>query len=214
MRERAITFSGPEIRAILAGQKTQARRVAKITHRTPGLASCLQPPASLPTRTSLAAELCPHGRPGDKLWVREAWRTSKAGEDRTAPRNLDRTFTRILYDASLSDVLPPFVGKGRPSIHMPRWASRITLRITDVRVERLQDISEADARAEGIASRRIGTGDARTGCRNVYGLACDDNAWAVNDAQAYEHLWESINGAGSWDANPWVWVIEFEKESA
>jgi hypothetical protein len=93
---------------------------------------------------------------------------------------------------------------------MPRWASRITLRITDVRVERLQDISDADARAEGVVSRRISTGDARTGCRDAFGLACDDNAWASSAVQAYQALWEQINGPGSWDANPWVWVICFE----
>lgn len=85
---------------------------------------------------------------------------------------------------------------GRPSIHMPRWASRILLEITGVRVERLQDISEADADSEGVSV--------------VYGEPFDQ-ANTITDRRRFELLWESINGPGSWDANPWVWVIEFKR---
>ena len=100
----------------------------------------------------------------------------------------------------------------RPSIHMPRWASRITLEITSVRVERLQDISEADALAEGIVECPIPADD--EGPRRIgYVVGPDDgkSGLSVTAVEAYRNLWESINGPGSWDANPWVWVVEFRR---
>lgn len=99
----------------------------------------------------------------------------------------------------------------KPSIHMPRALSRITLEITGVRVERLQDISEADAKAEGIVSRKLNAGDSRCGLTTVFGIGSDDDH-GVSAKQAFAHLWESINGPGSWVAsNPWVWVVEFRR---
>lgn len=93
----------------------------------------------------------------------------------------------------------------RPSIHMPRWASRITLEVTDVRLERLQDISEEDAKAEGVATRCLAEPDESPECsvgfRNPDGFALDN----------FRSLWDAINGAESWDANPWVWVVSFRR---
>ena len=103
------------------------------------------------------------------------------------------------------------VAPWRPSIHMPRWASRITLEITDIRVERLQEISEDDAKAEGVEPWVIGDG------WREYGLPPDVEAAGTHPLRSardsFASLWESINGPGSWKANPWVWVIEFRRVS-
>lgn len=131
---------------------------------------------------------CPCGQPGDLIWVREAWTTRK-GLDSVSPCEISETQS-IGYLADLDE--GPWLGKGRPSIHMPRWASRITLEITGVRVERLQDISEADATAEGAA---------------VVSFPGLDAERSMVDR--FRVLWNSIYGAGAWESNPWVWVIEY-----
>lgn len=136
---------------------------------------------------------------GDRLWVREAW----------APMDLDLAFSTedpslILYRADEEECLP---GRWRPSIHMPRWASRILLEITDVRVERVQDISEEDARAEGAPMYVIGHGPISDG-----ELAADPGYYRDNlYRNGFEDLWDRINGPRGygWDANPWVWVVSF-----
>lgn len=193
MKSRPILFSAPMVRALLDGRKTQTRRTVKITHRTPGLAACLEPFDPAWVRPHVAVELCPYGKPGDLLWVRETFAGRKNiplgnsplwyradGETRTMQRPLS------YYDDR---------DKWRPSIYMPRWASRLTLRITEVRVQRLHDISEDDALAEGVDA--ISQADVP---RNA--------AWSQR--QDFSRLWESINGPGSWDANPWVWALTFE----
>lgn len=195
MKERPILFSAAMVRALLAGQKTQTRRPVKITHRTPGLAACLTPPVGAP-RLRVAAELCPYGQPGDRLWVREAWRERAIGE----AGHLERGG----YAYRATENVDGLAERWRPSIHMPRAASRITLEITDVRVERLQDISEADARAEG-ATYHDGRGIGHSGWRHDHGAVHADAR------SAYGRLWNDINGPGSWDVNPWVWVVEFRR---
>ena len=134
---------------------------------------------------------CPYGQPGDRLWVREAWREWSdaawhyAADGMVLPKQRDRDLAAFLAQRA------PFTWESyrwRPSIHMPRAASRITLEIAGVRVERLKAISTADCWAEGIP-------------------ASPD----VNPAHEYRDLWESINGPGSWDVNPWVWVVEFKR---
>ncbi|MFL1405413.1 hypothetical protein ACJO2E_08730 [Marinobacter sp. M1N3S26] len=133
---------------------------------------------------------CPYGQPGDRLWVRETWRQFNAIDEcgcSESPCGCPCTDT-VLYRATHDDG----ESKWRPSIHMPRWASRITLEITDVRVERLQDISVADAKAEG------GPTHGHSGAEISY-------------RRGFRHLWSQINGPDSWDANPWVWVIEFRR---
>lgn len=187
MKERPILFNAPMVRAILAGTKTQTRRVVM----PPRKKGC----HDLDALAQHQRGLCPYGRPGDRLWVREAWRAFKDGalyED--AGVEVDYRATPAAW-AKDSDA--PW----KPSIHMPRWASRITLEITDVRVERLQEIcaSANDILAEGI----IYDADAP-----VIG-PCEADAGDL--VEQFSDLWDSINSPGSWDENPWVWVIEFKR---
>ena len=209
-RERPILFSAPMVRAILSGTKTQTRRVVKlnrhyqIEERDDG---SLWPWMYDDDRASDSWLACPYGKPGDRLWVREAWRTER-DFDHLPPRDLDPTMTAtpVQYEAGPhADVLD---GKLRPSMFMPRWASRITLEVTAVRVERLQDISEADAIAEG------GTETMR-GWWTHEGLQWNDpgpnHRFGATPIDSYRVLWESINGPNSWGANPWVWAINFKR---
>lgn len=200
MTERPILFSAPMVRALLAGTKTQTRRVVKLPRSlaagdlerawpdklwgvTPGLHVPMPDESSQRLRN-------PWGWPEQsKLWVRETWaqnrnQTSDTKEDRSVVYRADGGERAMDNGIEL---------RWRPSIHMPRWASRITLWITDVRVERLRDISQADAMAEGVSV---------------------DSPATFQAVAAYKDLWESINGPGSWDANPWVWVVEFKRLQA
>jgi len=216
----SMLFKGVMVRAILAGTKTQTRRLVKITHRTPGLAACLLPPVGHP-RPKLAAELSPH-RPGDLLWVREACRAEELPDGLDGVRYLADNGWRAIEDTKTAaedwvklNHYRGQIGANVPSIHMPQWASRISLRVKDVRVERLNDISETDALAEGITTLRTPEWD------NLHFQAWRSKyAWAVanglkppigpSPSTAYRALWEEINGPGSWDLNPWVWVYEFK----
>jgi hypothetical protein len=198
MKERPILFSGPMVRALLAGTKTQTRRVVKtqpesLHHGEPywhiggyraGAFRGITDPLRMGTHNPLT---CPYGQPGDRLWVREAWaRTSVfPGTEMVVYREGDN---RTDYG-----------GPWKPGIHMFRRDSRITLEVTGVRVERLQDISEADALAEGIVQLRDGG----------FGLPAGEHYHATDPRISYWSLWEHINGAGSVEANPWVWVIEW-----
>jgi hypothetical protein len=131
--------------------------------------------------------------PGDRLWVREAWQPHSLYADR-APRNIPPSIVFYRADGGHSPALPWL-----PSIHMPIWASRLTLVVTDVLVQRLQDISEADARAEGISR-----------CKNCGVFHADGDEIGVSSARwAFERLWTSIYGPGAWDANPWVVAVSF-----
>jgi len=198
MTERPILFSAPMVRAILAGTKTQTRRAVK--PQPEGRAWYPKPGSSV-----IGADLgdllnkmpgyCPYGQPGDRLYVREKWGTCEAF-DNVAPRDLPG-FVAIKYFAD-NQIVGATAGHGlmlksRPSIHMPRRVSRILLKIESVRVERLQDISEADAEAEG--------------CLPMF----PDDVRGASNVYAYSRLWESINGRDSWDANPWVWCVEFRR---
>lgn len=207
MKERPILFSGPMVRAILAGTKTQTRRVVKERHIDAA------PPVHF---FQYLRENCPYGQPGDRLWVREAWQgpllESEEQEDefRQSP-DIYKKPGFCAYRAT--DTLDAIDADGRelgwrPSIHMPRWASRILLEITSVRVERLHEISEADAQAEGVERVVVGSGWRRY---------CDPDSEEVGvppcgDARrSFRSLWKYINGAESWNANPWVWVVEFKR---
>lgn len=228
-RERPIPFSAPMVRAILNGTKTQTRRVCK-----PAEAAALSFVVEVPdpqergqvyTGSHFGDEeggvqfASPYGRRGDRLWVREPWRVGKPHDDKP-PRDIwprpDGKGVTVLYEAggwrdmagrhtyTGDEPMPSWAGRYRHARFMPRWASRITLEVTGVRVERLQAISEANARAEG-AHFHDGRGIGHSGWRH------DDGAVHANARSAFAHLWESLNGAGSWDANPWVWVIEFRQ---
>ena len=233
MTDRPILFSAPMVRAILAGTKTQTRR-----------AWPNQPPPGIPIGWTPNCCAGRYGKRGDRLWVRETWMPD-------APRNGEWPDTAF-YGCGMSplSLIPEcyrhpwhalhratydgcdLVG-WKPSIHMPRWASRITLEITDVRVERLQDISEADAQAEGCD--RLSDDEPgyvhrdepdfkicpRCGGTRLY-TAFSGSGGALPDTDClecdtyvkrYRLLWERINGAGSWEANPWVWVVEFRRET-
>jgi len=227
MKERPILFSSPMIRAILAGRKSQTRRAVKLGftdwQRDHSLAMMVTGSDGMPCFTDAKAEPspammamlrstpgkpCPYGAAGDALWVRETWAYSlecngKDHDEETLP---------IQYRADGDDVVD--CGRWRPSIHMPRWASRITLPVTAIRVERLQEISEADARAEGVTpcARCRGTGidPVRVGGVDPdWCSECGGTAQGLTHRDAYSELWDVINGRGAWERNPWVWVVAF-----
>jgi hypothetical protein len=198
MKKRPILFSAPMVRALLDGSKTQTRRLIKPQpYVDPQGNFCwngwnygqdfsgphIQAIASPLPSSRTGRVLCPYGKPGDRLWVRE---TFAEGIHQMADVN------HWAYAADHFGVQQRLGARWKPSIHMPRAASRITLEVIGVRVERLQDISDEDSLAEGIYP--TGTG-----------------LYPGSPRAAYQKLWESINGPGSWEANPWVWVVEFPK---
>ncbi|NYU11329.1 hypothetical protein A8O28_18875 [Enterobacteriaceae bacterium CCUG 67584] len=204
--ERGMIFNGEMVRAILDGRKTQTRRVMKDqpvlngnfyevfgAAWSKGMTSIPAVPGhSLSTR-------CPYGVVGDRIWVRETWAEAGAG----AP---DLKLYRSNYPAHVpshyENVPPAEDIRWTPSIHMPRWASRILLEITDVRVERLNSISEGDACAEGVEFDCMHCDGPFGGC---------DCTQPDSAEEAFATLWKSIYGKESWQANPWVWVIEFKR---
>lgn len=210
-KERPILFSGPMVRALLDGRKTQTRRVIKpqpdsvknfgraVPYRR------ASPPQDMASEKYEVPIVCPYGAPGDRLWVKETWGLNDTiyGGDQPIPkaRPADLPPQGLVFFATEDDTEIRNELRWRPSIHMPRWASRLTLEITEVRVERLQDISKSDAEAEGIREPSLGEW-VETGLWQVRRTQCE----AVT---TYCALWESINGAGSWDANPWVWAVSF-----
>lgn len=237
MKERPILFSGPMVRAILEGRKTQTRRIIKpqppsieAVQARAGIDFSIFTDKAMPGSYRVAGPVwavrelmgidrspewrCPYGQPGDRLWVRETcvihelpWR-----EDPRPPAECFRARVTYLADGA-QHVFEPhmehwrtsmeagFVRK-RTSIHMPRWASRITLEIVSVRVERLQDISEDDARAEGLEVYNDDGVD-------YYGPF---NKGHCSAKTAFSWLWDSINAKRApWASNPWVWVVEFRR---
>lgn len=235
MKERPILFSGAMVRAILSGRKTQTRRVVKpigpltllmktfvaehqitmrhamrlrmqghdlwLQHLKKGVLG------DLPShRRALELCGCPYGQTGDRLWVKETHFESRKW--RHAPVFAAAPDFIYRADYEYREELSSVIGchHWRPSIFMKREASRVTLEILSVRVERLQDISEADALAEGI--------ERDAGEFKNYNVKDKAFPWLAGVGAAvlsYKTLWESINGAGSWKANPWVWVVEFKR---
>lgn len=220
MRERPILFSAPMVRAILDGRKTQTRRIATKPVRHPDLGNLYTPGALVLEHEPqhVIERACPHGRPGDQLWVRETffaygrWATRfspKKGRDEwhfiDMTSECDRAYQYAADnpDVPLSSGHRPTPGWfRRPAIHMPRQVSRILLEITDVRVERLQDISEADAEAEGARCA-----DEATGREVLFPSAAKCGSYRLH----FRDIFEQINGPCSWYAKPWVWVIEFKR---
>lgn len=219
-KERPILFSGPMVRAILEGRKTQTRRIVK----GKGTWAVVDNPDSERTWPGAEDECgdwqdfeCPYGEIGNRLWVRESFCQLRREHyhDGSKPREafMD-VYDRVNGCAYAADTQPGTDGddarreygyKWTPSIHMPRWASRITLEITGVRVERLNDLSESDAIAEGIEPVRQ--------IWKLYGKRQPGTAEATGQPRkSYVSLWEAINGPGSWVANPWVWVVEFKRK--
>ena len=202
------------VNAIISGRKTQTRRIIKP-----------QPENTIEDDTIIAAwesgfidVKCPLGNVGDQLWVREAW-ACDAQLDHIKPSEFSRG-EPIYYPATrhviTSGCMMDDIGKTRPSIFMPRKFSRIQLEIKSIKVERLQSISEEDALAEGFSKISKDGKTYKYGLPDLDGMpGRDDIGWHWHEWQltaklAFKHLWRIINGAGSWDLNPWVWVIEFE----
>lgn len=221
MKERPILFSGAMVRALLSGTKTQTRRIVKPQPQTAEGMNCtrlrfldkrgevfIDEALEAPT-PHLRNILCPYGRPGDRLWVREnGW--ERPSRTPKMMRNGAGTWEHYYFDADgLSDQdvsdFKAWGFKRRPSIHMPRAASRITLEVTEVRVERLQDISKADAIAEGIEP------DVQPGDRAELWRNYATGGTTASPVYSYETLWASINGQESWDVNPWVWCVSFRR---
>lgn len=201
MKERPILFSAPMVRAILDGRKTQTRRVVKIPS-TPKLYS-----ESDWMIDCVPIGKCPYGQLGDRLWVREAF------------MYLDnRDGGRKVHYCAGGDDMQITAGKDddwrgstkwKPSIHMRREYSRITLEVVDVRVERLQEISYEDAIAEGVSDMTALLHDE---WQPSNGESGDDCARRLRWPQPlYQQLWDSIHGPSAWDTNPWVWVVEFRR---
>jgi hypothetical protein len=234
MKERPILYTGPNVRAILDGRKTQTRRVVKPQPFIDDMGNFHwngwnfgQGSGGRPHVQAIASPIpssrtkrvhCPYGRPGDRLWVRETFALQHCADGEPPPFDDGRP---IKFADENDEFAPPWMQPHyratdpapdlccerencaqcrdhdmgphwKPSIHMPRWASRITLEITGVRVERLQDITLQDAVQEGYPIER----ETKTGHEPFI--------W-------FRDLWESINGPESWPANPWVWVIEFKR---
>ncbi|HFE4607969.1 TPA: hypothetical protein ACF26F_003972 [Klebsiella quasipneumoniae subsp. similipneumoniae] len=226
MTERGMIFNAEMVRAILDGRKTQTRRPIKwkqtrfteIGEREDG---SKWPWSEDAEHACDFWHPCPFGAVGDRIWVREAYRFPASLDD-VSPTGVGKMavatgyrkpwaptfyeFTGTFSDGWKGFETPPKVsdaGKLRPSIHMPCWASRILLEITDVRVERLNAISEEDARAEGIIDGGC------LNCGEPEPCGCANPEPDATDAFAY--LWQSIYGQENWNANPWVWVIEFKR---
>ncbi|CAI1581632.1 MULTISPECIES: hypothetical protein [Serratia] len=208
MKERPVIFNGEMVCAILDGRKTQTRRVMKPQPEPCDRGGHWWPSNTFKTMLhieeqmqngaggwgGLAGDACPFGAVGDRLWVRETFAAFDADWKHPGkPHDLkDGPWPNVVYPASVAKIPD---GTCRPSIHMPRWASRITLEITAVRVERLNDISHDDAKAEGCC----------------YGRGGGVPDFTVTPADHFPTLWASIYGVDSWSANPWVWVIEFRR---
>jgi hypothetical protein len=234
MRERGIIFNAEMVRAVLEGRKTQTRRIMKVqpvpskTRESDFWFSCNKTRsmvhvsdfipgncANLPDAHEYFSMCCPFGAVGDRLWVRETFRVHSRATDvatlvyRASER---QSWTQQTHRVPVVNCNKPVSPENwTPSIHMPRWASRITLEITGVRVERLQDISESDAVAEGIEPLPHDPDLPKmyheyfpVGIKN--GLRCTMSA-----SNSFRGLWESLSGKGRWQANPWVWVIEFKR---
>jgi hypothetical protein len=201
IKDHPILFSTPMVQAILEGRKTQTRRVVKqssgwdpiwkVSHEGNG-SYCMR----TGTQYSIPFFKCPYGQPGDVIWVRETWRKMQCGYD---------------YKADFPDRIN---FKWKPSIHMPKDACRLFLRIKNVRVERLKEISEQDAISEGIKGRINGAINAFSKPFETF-YDYENEAFPtfgkVLPKDSFKSLWKSINGEQSWIDNPWVWVIEFER---
>lgn len=204
MTDRPIIFSAPMLQALLARRKTQTRRVLK-PQPIPG-GFWRDRPRPDPCGWTQAdwdqiysgeypdgfrcAQSVPYAT-GDVLWIRETWRVGLAYDDLRPAAMSGEEIVDYVADSTTARWS---IGRTRSPIHMPRWASRLTLTVSDVRVQRLQDISEADAQAEGCPARTY---------EDLAGQ--DPRGW-------FRDLWDSIHGAGAWDANPWVVAVSFAVE--
>lgn len=227
MTDRPIPFSAPMVRALLGGRKTQTRRALnpqpyQLESRSGYWNASGAVGGRIVITDRALLDLHRKPKPGDRLYVREHWRTTLAFDD-LRPSQMKAADTRIRYEADgfVDNKLKSFdhfhEGRFRQGMHMPRWASRLTLIVTDVRVERLQAISEEDAAAEGLMTWE---GTDCDGDPRLDGQMYRFKAWGweppkyesdgfMTARHAYRDLWDHINGPGAWDANPWVAAYTF-----
>ncbi|KAF6684994.1 hypothetical protein [Pantoea sp. EKM20T] len=221
MRERPILFNADMVGAVLDGRKTQTRRIIQspaknmqasghkvIEYREPGDKWYGEHVFSMRNQSGTWCDYtkeqflakCPFGAVGDRLWVRETFRVHSRATDVATlvyKASEQQSWTQQTHRVPIEKCnKPAVVDTWTPSIHMPRWASRITLEITCVRVERLNSMTEKDALAEGC----LGGHDSIPGYQ-----------YSATPHEHFHHVWQSIYGADSWQANPWVWVIEFKR---
>ncbi|EPL9571146.1 hypothetical protein MMK73_003248 [Providencia rettgeri] len=206
MREHGVIFNSDMVRAILSGRKTQTRKAMKAQPRSSEtrvgdywfpcdrvqsmvhVSDFISGNSAMPDAHEFFSTCCPLGGIGDRIWVRETFQVGLCTESTFAYKATHKPSD--LYEG-WGEVI-----KWRPSTQMPRWASRITLEITNIRVERLQSISEEDAKAEGFD--------------NSQSDAANSIGWFEKPIRAFRRDWENINGTDGWNSNPWVWVIEFK----
>ena len=211
MKTKPILFSTAMVQALLAGTKTQTRRTIKfsesvlaaiaedpelletlsLTRMQDGYKEGTRPVFELGDEPNAFSVPCPYGQPGDILWVRETWQVS---ESYTVSDN-----EYIFKADEIGENEIPW----KSSIHMPKVACRLFLKIKSIRVERLNDIEYYGAKAEGVFESPEST--------DVYKNYLDRDTWFGHPVPSFQSLWQSINGPESWEANPWVWVVEFEK---
>ena len=234
IKERGIIFNGEMVRAILDGSKTQTRRVIKnqpfdrswsrhdhhieiVSGRADEGAEIDGLHAYTKSSGGVWSAKCPFGKVGDRLYVRETFACFDADWIFPGrPHDLkDGPWENVVYSATEAKIPR---GTKRPSIHMPRWASRITLEITDIRVERLHGINEEDAKAEGVRQgvRKIHyeADNELIYCNYLASKRDDASEWFDSPIDSFLSLWESIYGAESWQHGPWVWVVEFKRVEA
>lgn len=216
MKERPILFSAPMVRAILDGRKTVTRRIVssklpkgcELDGHSPNGVLCSRPIGSTGERLLP----CPYGKPGDRLWVRETWQVARAlrdcegiVDDEEVYRGLlgaDPRGRRFIDDWVVGYAADGADGPWRSPLFMPRWASRITLEVVSVRVERLHEVTEEDARREGVEPATLQA--AGHGAFMVY----------VPAVGMFRNVWDAINGKRApWSSNPWVWRVEFRRVS-
>jgi hypothetical protein len=231
MKVHPILFSTPMVQAILAGKKTQTRRIIKPQPDINGLHNHTTLPMSIDSdlegwhgtidQTGESKEFkCPYGKEGDTLWVRETF----------AVNDIVTNGNAFIYKANLKEgeeirYFDLTKKKWKPSIFMPRAASRITLQIIDIRVERLQDISDEDAKSEGVkpvhceSNKDCTSSLCKIECQGIgeyYNYLDDEKCEGdpcYGATESFESLWKSINGHESWNSNPFVWVVEFKRIS-
>lgn len=233
MADRPILFSAPMVRALLEGRKTQTRRLLKLGNQFPdfrGGKGDWNDAASWGWEDSYGQHIglvadgpCSQHwgqyrgafQVDDRLWVRESWQLHSRASDlctvayRASVNHSGWTEAHEKFPDKLAGEMKPrpFQDGWRPSIHMPRWASRLTLTITDVRIERLQEISDLDAEAEGIYFDKIGFTAGRMG-----GIGGCNQEWSASPEIAFRNLWRLINGIDAWEKNPWIVALTFEVE--
>lgn len=212
MKETGIPFVAPMVRAVIAGRKTQTRRPAKLPDWWPKTAAraVIGPgPQFWPVgadgnrigHVGLPARQCRYGVPGDRLWVREAW-ARRLDEDHIAPRDLERHYPAWYWadPQTCNTGCAGGAGRRRPAMFMPRWASRLTLEVTEVRLERVRSISQADAHAEGFEPGVMMDGTVNGEPAKI--AVTDPVYW-------FAMLWNTIHGKGAYADDPWVWVVVF-----